>query len=173
MRVLFLLMILLFVEINSFGQKMTGFGAELSVLSFKPNVRMWLSRSSGVEVFGGLSAELSDFKPNDFEGGLKYLHTFNYKRTNRTYFGLVGKLKRIKLEGTNLTTNVPVAGAFIGMEWFSKHSILKGLSAELGYQYGRKEYEIFNNTGQVSFVKRTYDEFPLILNIRYAFYKKK
>jgi hypothetical protein len=167
------MMILLFVEISSFGQKMTGVGAELSILSVKPNFRMWLSRSTGFELFGGVSAELSDQKPNDYEGGLKYLHTFNYNRTNRTYLGLVGKLNRVQLDGTNLTTNVPVAGLLIGVEWFSKRNFLKGLSAELGYQYGKKEYEIFSNIGQVSFGKRTYDEFPLILNIRYAFYKKK
>ena len=173
MRILFLLMILLSIGLHSFGQKMIGVGAELSILSLKPNVRLWLSRTTGFELFGGVAAELSDYKPNDYEGGLKYLHTFNYNRTNRTYLGLVGKLNRVQLEGTHITTNVPVAGALIGVEWFSKRNFLKGLSAELGYQYGKKEYEIFSNIGHVSFGKRTYEEFPLILNIRYAFYKKR
>ena len=114
MRTIFLFILLTIFGINSFGQKMSGFGGELSVLGLKPNLRMWISKTTGFEVFGGVSAQLSDFKPNDFEGGLKYLNTFLYNRTDRTYFGLMGKWKRVKLEGTEFTTNLPVFGVLIG-----------------------------------------------------------
>lgn len=172
MRII-LLILLIFFGISSFGQKMIGIGGELSVISFKPNVRKWVSRTKGFEVFGGVSSELSSFKPNDFEGGLKYLHTFLYNRTDRTYFGLVGKWKWVKLDGTQETTNLPVFGLLIGKEWLDKRIHLKGFAIELGYQYGVKEYEMFSHGGNNLIARKTYKEFPLIVNLRYSFYKKK
>ena len=171
MRTIFLFILLTIFGINSFGQKMSGFGGELSVLGLKPNLRMWISKTTGFEVFGGVSAQLSDFKPNDFEGGLKYLNTFLYNRTDRTYFGLMGKWKRVKLEGTEFTTNLPVFGVLIGKEWFNKKKKIKGFAIELGYQYGVKKYGQQINPMSVS--KERYEEFPLVLNLSYSFYKKK
>jgi len=160
---------LLFFGINSFGQKFIGVGGELSVMGLKPNARIWVSRPIGFEIFGGFSAELGDYKFNDYEGGLKYLHTFLYSRTNRTYFGLMGKLNWIDLAiESNIKTNLPVAGVLIGSEWFSKRSYLKGIALELGYQYGVKNY----NINHFSKSEKPYREFPLIINLRYSIYKK-
>lgn len=178
MRILFLFTLLVFLWNHSYGQKLTGVGGELSVVGFKPNVRMWISRTAGFEVFGGVAAEMADFKPNDFEGGIKYLNNFMYNRTDRTYFGLMGKWKRVSLEGSEIkiggdqmTTSLPVVGILIGKEWLNKRQKIKGFAVELGYQYGVKNYEVQINPG-ASF-KKTYEEFPLILNLRYSFYKKK
>ena len=173
MRTILLFILLLFLGVNSFGQKMTGIGGELSVLSFKPNVRTWISKTKGFDVFGGVSAELSDFKPNDFEAGFKFLNTFLFNRTDRTYFGLVGKWKLVKLEATEKVINLPVIGILIGKEWSSKRIHRKGFALELGYQYGSKTYDIYSAVGHNFIAKKTYDEFPLIVNIRYSFYKGK
>jgi hypothetical protein len=150
---------------------MSGIGGEFSVVGFKPNVRMWISRTKGFEVFGGVTSELSDFIPNDFEGGFKYLNSFLYNRTDRTYFGLVGKWKWVNLEATHRNTNLPVVGVMIGKEWFHKHKNIRAFAIELGYQYGAKEYEI--QIDPITMVKKRYDEFPLVLNLRYSLYKKK
>lgn len=170
MRILFLFTVMLFLSVDSYGQKMTGIGGELSVVGFKPNLRKWLSRTSGFEVFGGISAELGDFKPNDYEGGLKYLNTLIYNRTERTYFGLMGKWKRVNLEAEgNTTINLPVVGVLIGKEWFSNRTNIRAFAVELGYQYGVKDYTV----KPITETNKQYKEFPLILNFRYSLYKKK
>lgn len=169
MRTRLLFILFLFFGINSFGQKMTGFGGELSVLSLKPNVRMWLDKATGFEVFGGISSELTEFKPNDFEAGFKVLSTFLYDRTDRTYFGAVGKWAWVNIDSDKTNTSLPVFGLLIGKEWSSKRIHRTGFAIEFGYQYGVKKYYIdihgekYNNTYQV---------FPLILNIRYSLYKE-
>ncbi|MDO8928773.1 MAG: hypothetical protein Q7W54_07275, partial [Bacteroidota bacterium] len=142
MRAISLFILLFFFGINSFAQKMSGLGAELSVLSFKPNVRIWTSKTTGFEFFAGSSSELNNFKPNDIETGFKFLRTIIYKRTDRTYFGLVGKWKWINVYGDTDKTSLPIAGLLIGKEWYSKRINLKGYAIELGYQYGVKEYPI-------------------------------
>ena len=170
MRVI-LLILLIFAGINSFGQ-LKGAGGELSVLAIKANARIWILKSNGFEVFGGVSSELGDFNPNDFEGGFKYLNNFIYKRTERTYFGLMGKWKWMNLNeaANNVKINLPVIGILIGKEWLSQRLPRKGFAIELGYQYGSKNYDV--NIGSI-IKKESYDEFPLILNLRYTFYKKK
>jgi len=167
MRAISLIVLLFFFGINSFAQKMAGFGAELSVLSLKPNFRMWTSKTTGFELFAGPSSELNNFKPNDIETGFKFLHAIMYNRTDRTYFGVVGKWKWVNVYGDVDKTSLPVAGLIIGKEWYSKRINLKGYAVELGYQYGVKEY------GRKLVGKNTFEEFPLILNFRYSFYKKK
>ncbi|MDO9613660.1 MAG: hypothetical protein Q7J86_03950, partial [Bacteroidota bacterium] len=59
------------------------------------------------------------------------------------------------------------AGLLIGKEWYSKRINRKGFAVELGYQYGVKEY------GRALVGKTRFEEFPLILNLRYSFYKKR
>jgi len=170
MRII-LLILLFFLGINSYGQ-LKGVGGELSVLGIKANARMWILKSNGFEVFGGVSSELGDLKPNDFEGGFKYLNTFLYNRTQRSYFGLVGKWKWMDLASeTNVKINLPVIGILIGKEWLSQRIPRKGFAIELGYQYGSKNYEI--NVPRIVLEKKSYDEFPLILNLRYTFYKRR
>lgn len=167
MRAISLIVLLFFFGINSFAQKMSGFGAELSVLSLKPNFRIWTSKTTGFELFTGPSSELNNFKPNDIEAGFKFLHAIMYNRTDRTYFGVVGKWKWVNVYGDADKTSLPVAGLLIGKEWYSKRINLKGYAVELGYQYGVKEY------GRKLVGKTTFEEFPLILNFRYSFYKKR
>lgn len=173
MRTKFLLILLLFFGINSFAQKMVGVGGELSVLSIKPNVRLWISKTTGFEVFAGPASELGDFKPDDIEAGFKFIKTILYNRTNRTYFGLVGKWKWLNVYGSADKINLPIPGILIGKEWFNKRVNRRGFAVELGYQYGVKEYEIYSPINHFSIGKETFDEFPLILNIRYTFYKKR
>lgn len=171
MRRIFLFTVLLFLCVNSYGQKMTGVGGELSAISLKPNVRWWVSRTSGFEIFGGIASEFTGLKFNDFEGGVKYLRTILYNRNNRTYIGLVGKWKWVDLdeEEANVNINLPVTGAFIGKEWFSKRAHLKGFAIELGYQYGVTHYHVYPNDEK----NKTYTDFPLIINLRYSLYKKR
>lgn len=172
MKTFLLLTVLLFIGIGTFAQKKTtGFGGEVSVLSLKPSARWWISKNTGFDVFAGVSAEFEDFKPNDYEAGAKYLRSFIFRRTDRTYFGLMGKYKRLKLQETSNTTSFPVFGVFLGKEWFSKRINKRGFAVELGYQYGTKQYDVYNPVNQVYIGKKTYREFPLMLSIRYAFYK--
>jgi hypothetical protein len=160
MRTKLLFILIFFFGLNSFAQKMTGFGGELSVLSIKPNLRIWVSKTTGFEVFGGLASEL----------GFKFLKCIMYNRTDRTYFGLVGKWKWVNVYGSPEKTNLPIPGLLIGKEWYSKRIHLKAFAVELGYQYGVNEYNIKNY--QLS-VKEKFEEFPLILNLRYSFYTKR
>jgi hypothetical protein len=171
-RLILLISIVFFIGLSSYAQKLIGYGGELSVLSFKPNVRMWVSKTTGFEVFGGIASEF-DYKPDDFEAGIKYLHTIIYNRTNRTYIGIVGKWNWIKGNDPSYKTNLPVGGIFIGREWFNKRVIRKGFAVELGYQYGVKEYDILNPVNQFVIGHDTFNAFPLILNLRYSFYRKK
>jgi len=166
-RAKLLLILFLLVGISSYAQKMSGFGAELSVLSFKPNLRMWFSKTTGAEIFAGQSSELNDFKPNDVEAGFKFLHVIMYNRTDRTYVGVVGKWKWINVYGDVDKTSLPIPGILIGKEWYSKRINRKGFAVELGYQYGVKSY------GRERIGETTFEEFPLILNLRYSFYRKK
>jgi hypothetical protein len=73
----------------------------------------------------------------------------------------------------NRTTSLPVGGVLIGKEWYSKRIKRKAFSVELGYQYGAKEYEVFTPVLHLSEGEEIFDEFPLILNLRYSFYTKK
>ena len=172
MRTLYLFIGLLFLGITTFGQKkMTGFGGELSVLSLKPTARWWVSKNNGFDVFAGVSAEFEDLKPNDWEAGAKYLRSFIFKRTDRTYFGLMGKWKSLKLQETSNTAKLPVFGVFVGKEWFTRRANKKGFAVELGYMYGSTEYDVHNPVNNTVIAKKTYTEFPLLINLRYTFYK--
>jgi hypothetical protein len=172
-RILLFLLLVLFFGISSFAQKMIGYGAELSILSLKPNARLWISKTNGFEVFGGMASGLEDFKPNDVEVGFKYLRTIMYRRTDRTYFGFVGKWKWIDVFESNRTTNLPVPGFIIGKEWYSKRIHRKGLAIEIGYQYGIKEYPIYSPINHLKIDDSRFEEFPLIINLRYSFFQKR
>jgi len=168
----FTLILLLFsiFGLDTYAQKMTGIGGELSILSLKLNARDWFSKTTGVEVFGGISSELDDVKPNDFEAGLKILKAIMYERTERTYVGIVGKWKWIDALDTERKTSLPVPGVLIGKEWYSKRIHRKAFAIELGYQFGSKEYLIYSPVNHIEIGKDRFEEFPLILNIRYSFY---
>lgn len=172
-RLTFFFILMSFLGASSFAQKMTGFGGELSILSLKPTYRMWFSKTTGFEVFGGISTELEDFKPNDLEAGFKFLHALMYERTERTYIGLVGKWKWVDAYVTNRRTSLPIPGIFIGREWYSKRIHRKGFAVELGYQFGTKDYEIYSPENHTFISKERFEEFPLILNLRYSFFTKK
>ncbi len=165
-----LFILLFFFGISSFSQKMIGFGGELSVLSLKPNVRIWVSRTLGFEVFAGMSSQIGIFKPDDPEAGFKILKSFLYKRTERTYFGAMGKWKWVNNALPLYKTNLPVAGIFIGKEWYIKRHKLRGIAIELGYQYGQSETEVENF--KLTTIE-TYNEFAYIINLRYTFYNRK
>jgi len=83
-RIFFLMLIAVLLTMCSYAQKIIGIGGELSVLSFKPNVRMWFSKTTGAELFGGIASELEDIQPNDYEAGLKLLHAIQYSTIDRT-----------------------------------------------------------------------------------------
>lgn len=164
-----LFIILLSIGIPSFAQKMTGYGGELSIISFKPNVRVWFSKTIGVEAFAGIAGEPEDLKPNDYEAGFKYLKAIQYRRTDRTYFGIVGKWKWVNNNLPDYRVNLPVFGLIIGKEWYSKRIKRKAFAVEFGYQYGEKRFDDFN--GKI-LTKPRFEEFPLVLNLRYSFYQK-
>lgn len=172
-RITLLFILLSFFTTNLSAQKISGFGGELSILSLKPNFRMWFSKTTGFEVFGGVASELNDFSPNDLEAGFKFLHAIIYERTERTYIGLVGKWKWIDVYYANKRTSLPVPGLIIGKEWYSKRIHRKGFAVELGYQFGTKEYEIYSPLNHIPIGKEKFEEFPLILNLRYSFYTKR
>lgn len=171
-RFTLLLILISIVATSSNAQKILGFGGELSILSLKPTYRYWFNKTSGISFFGGIASELDDFKPNDLEAGVTYLHTLISNRADRTYIGLTGKWKWVNVYGSNMTANLPIPGIFIGKEWFDKRRKSKGLAIELGYQVGSKNLIASDPNGIIS-GKNTYEEFPLILNLRYSFYKKK
>ncbi|MFA5328223.1 MAG: hypothetical protein WC384_10580 [Prolixibacteraceae bacterium] len=169
-RILVFLILSSLFGASSFAQKMTGYGAELSILSAKLNVRDWLSKSNGFEVFGGISSELDDLNPDDPEVGFKFLHALIYERTQRTYIGLVGKWKWVNAFDSN-NTNLPIPGLIIGKEWYSKRIHRRAFCVELGYQVGNKEYNLYSPINHLPIGKKSFEEFPLILNIRYSFYQ--
>ena len=171
-RLTLLFLILFFIGSTSFAQKIAGFGGELSILSIKPNFRMWISKATGFEIFGGLASELEDFQPNDLDAGFKFLHTIMYCRTDRTYIGIMGKWKWVDINYSYRKTNLPVPGLLIGKEWYSKRIHRKGFAIEVGYQFGTKTYEVTDPNG-MNTRNTTFNEFPLILNFRYSFYTKK
>lgn len=162
-----------FLSINSFGQKMIGFGAEVSPVGAKINVRSWFSKETGFEIFGGMSAQLDDFNPNDPEAGFKFLRSVQYSRTQRTYFGLMGKMKWVDVFEPNRSTNLPIGGILVGREWYDKRIKRKAFAVELGYQYGSKEYNIYSPLEHLYIGREKFDEFPLILNFRYSFMQKR
>lgn len=168
-----LLIIIPLIGTFSYAQKYGGIGAELSVLSAKANYRSWVSKSSGFEIFGGVASELDDLKPNDPEAGLKYLHTLIYHRADKTYIGIVGKWKWVDVNDANRTTSLAVPGILIGKEWYDKRRHSKGLAIEVGYQFGHKEYNIYSPLNHIFIGKYEYNELPLILNLRYSFYRKR
>jgi hypothetical protein len=172
-RIVFLLALILISGSDLFAQKMVGFGGELSVLGLKPNYRMWFSKTTGFEVFGGIASELEDFVPNDAEAGFKFLHAVMYQRTERTYVGIVGKWKWINVYDTNKRTSLPIPGILIGKEWYSKRILRKGFAVELGYQFGTKDYNLYSPENHTFISKEKFEEFPLILNLRYSFYSKR
>ncbi|MDP3644562.1 MAG: hypothetical protein Q8S54_15390 [Bacteroidota bacterium] len=171
-RILIFLLLSALFSLGSSAQKMIGFGGELSVLSFKPNLRMWFSKTTGFEIFGGIASELDDIDPNDVEAGFKFLHAIQYNRTDRTYIGLIGKWKWVNVYDSDKTSNLPVPGVIIGKEWYSKRINRKGFAIELGYQFDTKEYDVFD-PNHIKTGKERFEEFPLILNFRYSFYSKK
>lgn len=172
MRTIFLILVLIFCGMNLSAQKkMNGIGGEISVLGIKPTARMWVSKTAGFDVFGGVAAEFEDFKPDDFEAGAKYLKSFISQRTDRSYFGLMGKWKWLVTGESHTSTSLPVFGVLIGKEWYHKRTLLKGYAVELGYQFGEKEYDV--KIGPVDIKSENYNEFVFIVNLRYVFYKNK
>lgn len=166
-------LLLLGMPLAAQTEKITGLGGELSVLSIKPNARLWLSKTTGIELFAGQAAEIDDFKPNDYEAGFKFLRTINYNRSDRTYFGIMGKWKWIDVFESNRTTSLPVPGVLIGKEWYSKRIKRKAFAIELGYQVGIKNYKLYSPVNHLEIGSDRFEEFPLILNLRYSLYKKR
>lgn len=171
-RFTLILILISFGLTNSYAQKIFGFGGELSILGLKPTYRYWFNKTSGISFFGGIASELDDFKPNDLEAGLTYLHALISNRADRTYIGITGKWKWVDVYGSNMKANLPVPGIFIGKEWFNKRRKSKGFAIELGYQVGSTKL-IASDPNGILKGENTYDEFPLILNLRYSFYTKK
>jgi hypothetical protein len=172
-QIILIVTLAIFFGTSSYAQKMVGVGGELSVISFKPNVRMWFSKTTGFELFGGMSAEFDDIKPDDPEAGFKYLHAIQYSRSNRTYIGVVGKWKWVDVFESNRTTSLPEGGLLIGKEWYDKRVKRKAFAVELGYQYGNKEYNVYSPVEHIFEGKEIFAEFPLILNFRYSLMSKK
>jgi hypothetical protein len=170
MRAMALILILAGLCLQAQAQKMIGFGGEISVMSVKPNVRLWITKNSGIELFGGIGAEF-DIKPNDPEIGIKYLYAIDNKQQNRTYLGLLGKWKWVDAINSNTTINLPIPGILIGKEWLSKRINLKGYAIELGYQFGSKEKSEIISYSEGS--ENIFKEFPLIINFRYSLYHSK
>jgi hypothetical protein len=67
---------------------------------------------------------------------------------------------------------LPIPGILIGKEWYRNRIHRIGFAVELGYQMGTKEYKVYDSTN-ISPGAYQFDEFPLILNLRYSFYTKK
>jgi len=170
MKQLILIFLIIFLGFDSFAQKMNGFGGEISLLGINLDDRLWTSRTHGFEVFGGMASGMEDIKMDDIAAGFKYLHAIQYRRQDRTYFGVVGKWKWIDVFDSHLTTSLPVPGVLIGKEWYTKRIHRKAYAIEIGYQYGKKTYEVTDPNGLNS-RSTTYTEFPLIVNLRYSFYQ--
>ena len=168
-RITLLFILMSFFGASAFAQKIVGFGGELSILSLKTNYRIWFSKTTGFEVFGGIASELNDFNPNDAEAGFKFLHAIMYERTERTYIGVVGKWKWVNINDSNQSTSLPIPGILIGKEWYSKRIHRKAFAVELGYQIGIKEHTIYSPSNHEPIGKDRFEEFPLILNLRYTF----
>lgn len=174
MRAIFIILGLICCGMNLSAQKkMNGIGGELSALGIKPTARLWVSKTTGFDVFGGVSAEFIDFRPNDYEAGAKFLKSFMTQRTERSYLGLMGKWKWLETGDAGTSIGLPVFGVLIGREWYVKRAYLKGFAVELGYQFGEKDYEVYHPITHVVIGAPTYKEFPLIINLRYVFYKNK
>lgn len=170
-RTIFVLILFVTLGFDVSAQKIGGFGGEFSLFSLKANYRDWVSKKTGFEFFGGVSAEFEDLLPNDSEAGFKFLHAIIYNRTDRTYIGIVGKYKWLNLNKSDANTSLIVPGFVVGKEWYSRRVRRKGIAVELGYQVGSTEYSVpinYDATG-----KKTFTEFPLILNLRYTFYSKR
>lgn len=155
------------------AQKMSGAGAEISTIGLKLNYRNWLSRTKGFELFGGITSEFDDLMPNDPEAGFKYLHTFIYNRSDRSYLGFMGKWKWVDIDTPNKSTSLPVPGILVGKEWFKKKRHLRGMALEVGYQFGNKKYKVYSPENHIYIGKYTFSEVPLIFNFRYSFYSKR
>jgi hypothetical protein len=171
MKQLLLFFLLIFFGLDSFAQKMNGYGGEISILGINANARLWISKTNGFEVFSGMASGVEDFKPDDVVAGFKYLHTIQYRRQDRTYFGIVGKWKWLDVFDSNRTTSLPVAGVLFGKEWYTKRIHRKSYAVEIGYQYGVKEYDIYSPVDHHPIDKVRFEEFPLIVNLRYSFYQ--
>lgn len=171
-RILLLLLLIPLFGMNSMAQKSIGFGGELSLFSARLSGTLWISRKSGVEIFGGPAAEIKDFKPNDLEAGFKYMHTIIYNWDNRLYLGITGKWKWVNAYDQYKTASLPVPGFIIGKEWYSKRIHRKSFAIELGYQMGQKDYPILSPINHFEIGHETYEEFPLILNVRYNFIQR-
>lgn len=171
-RSFLILLLISLIKMNSMAQESFGFGAELTLASARLAGTMWLSRSSGFEIFGGPAAEIKDFKPNDLEAGIKYMQTVIYNWNSRLYLGVLGKWKWVNAYDNYKTASLPEYGFFIGKEWFSKRIHRKSLAIELGYQTGKKDYPILSPINHFIIGKEVFEEFPLILSIKYNFVQK-
>ena len=167
---IFFLLLLTFLGKNSFAQKMNGFGGEINLLGINLDDRFWTSKTHGFEVFGGMASGMEDLKMDDVSAGFKYLHGIQYRRQDRTYFGIVGKWKWIDVFDSNSTTSLPVGGVLLGKEWYTKRIHRKAYAIEFGYQYGKKTFTVTDPNG-LNARSTTYTEFPLIINLRYSFYQ--
>jgi hypothetical protein len=170
-RILYLFVITLLLGIDGYAQKMNGYGAEFTIVGINANARFWTSKTHGFEVLGGMASALEDFKLDDVAAGIKYLHTIQYRRQDRTYFGIVGKWKWVDVFDSNRTTSLPEGGILFGKEWYTKRIHRKSYAIEIGYQYGKKEYEIYSPVDHLPIEKVQFQEFPLIVNLRYSFYQ--
>lgn len=171
-RLLLLLLLIPFFGMNSMAQKSIGLGGELTLFSARIAGTFWASRNSGFEIFAGPAAEMKDFKPNDLEAGFKYMHTVIYNWDNRLYLGVTGKWKWVNAYDEYKRVNLPVPGFVIGKEWYSKRVNRKSFAIELGYQMGKKDYPILSPINHIEIGKETFEEFPLILTVRYCFIQR-
>ncbi|NOQ27263.1 MAG: hypothetical protein GQ564_18025 [Bacteroidales bacterium] len=117
----------------------------------------------------GIASFNEDFIYNDYVIDLKVFYSIRKKEKTNLYAGSILGFEFINDPTFNLTS--PFIGAIAGYEYYFGKKKRSGISIELGYIYGKKQYSksYTANWGTVEYIG-TFKNSPLFLGLGYSYY---
>lgn len=117
----------------------------------------------------GIAALNEDFIYDDYVADLKVFYSIRKKEKSNLYAGSILGFEFVNDPTFNLTS--PFIGAIAGYEYYFGKKKRSGISIELGYIYGKKQYSksYTANWGTVEYIG-TFKNSPLFLGLGYSYY---
>lgn len=121
------------------------------------------------ELDAGIAALNEDFIYDDYMIDLKVFYSIRKREKTNLYAGPILGFEFVNDPTFNLTT--PFIGAIAGYEYYFGKKKRSGISIELGYIYGKKQYSKTHtaNWGTVEYIG-TFKNSPLFLGLGYIYY---
>lgn len=123
----------------------------------------------GAELGFGIATLNNDFIYDDYLFNLKVFYSLRKKEKSNLYAGSIMSIEFVNDPTFNIST--PFIGVIAGYEYYFGKKKRSGISIELEYIYGKKQYSksYTANWGSVEYIG-TFKNSPLIAGLGYSYY---